>query len=451
MAALAGSTGQARSTDLAIVDGDGAATARAARVAHDEHGDQRAARRLLAERGVERVALERPDGLLVDRLLDAGIAVVADPPQPGRGRTRALPGGAAASPTVSTRYVLRRARAAPTGTGCAVLVARQRRDEGAARACPHPRGSRRRQRVALANQLRAQLDAFWPGAARIFSDARLARSRWRSSSAIQAPPTPAASATKRLTRLPRPPPATAGAAPRATLLDRLRAAPTGRAGELETRSAPRSRARASSPRCTPLVEQISQLTSEIGGALPRPHRRPDLPLPLPRPQEPSSPPPACWPRSATAAPATPPPTRSAADAGQAPVASRIRQTPRRHASAGPATNASATHVGVLADGSRHQHPWAARHLPTRPRPRLRPPPRNPHPRPRLDPRPLAHAGKTDTTYNPTQGDTGRSHAASPPRRVRRHSSAAAGLKHAARCPVSRRRSSGSSFVHLPMR
>ncbi len=44
-----------------------------------------------------------------------------------------------------------------------------RRDQGAAGADPHPRdlvGAR----VRLANELRAQLDAFWPGAAQVFAD-----------------------------------------------------------------------------------------------------------------------------------------------------------------------------------------------------------------------------------------------------------------------------------------
>lgn len=46
------------------------------RIAHDEQGIV-ALCRLLIGRGVQRVALERPDGLLANRLLDAGVAVVA--------------------------------------------------------------------------------------------------------------------------------------------------------------------------------------------------------------------------------------------------------------------------------------------------------------------------------------------------------------------------------------
>ena len=43
---------------------------------HDERGISALCARLL-ELGVDLVALERPDGLLIERLLDAGLSVVA--------------------------------------------------------------------------------------------------------------------------------------------------------------------------------------------------------------------------------------------------------------------------------------------------------------------------------------------------------------------------------------
>jgi len=51
--------------------------------AHDEMG-LRALCRALLRLKVELVAIERPDGLLVERLLDAGLRVLALHPQPGR-------------------------------------------------------------------------------------------------------------------------------------------------------------------------------------------------------------------------------------------------------------------------------------------------------------------------------------------------------------------------------
>ena len=71
----------------------------------------------------------------------------------------------------------------------------------------------------------------------------------------------------------------------------------------------------------------------------------------------SSPPPSCWPRSATAARATRPATRSPAT----PARPRSRSSPasaRPHAFAGGATSACAPSFSRLADTTRHWHPWA---------------------------------------------------------------------------------------------
>ena len=63
----------------------------AATFAHDERG-LRALCRALVRLKVELVAIERPDGLLVERLLDAGLRVLPMHPEPGRGRAGAVPG-----------------------------------------------------------------------------------------------------------------------------------------------------------------------------------------------------------------------------------------------------------------------------------------------------------------------------------------------------------------------
>lgn len=59
-------------------------------VRHDEAGLAKLCRLL---RGLEadRVAIERPDGVLVDRLVAAGLVVYRPAPQPGEGGARALP------------------------------------------------------------------------------------------------------------------------------------------------------------------------------------------------------------------------------------------------------------------------------------------------------------------------------------------------------------------------
>ncbi len=69
--------------------------------AHDEAGIEELVARMRAL-GVVRVAIERPDGLLVDRLLEAGLHGLADPPQQAEGDPAPLSRPPAASPTAST-------------------------------------------------------------------------------------------------------------------------------------------------------------------------------------------------------------------------------------------------------------------------------------------------------------------------------------------------------------
>jgi transposase len=120
------------------------------------------------------------------------------------------------------------------------------------------------QKVALANQLRAQLDAFWPGAKRIFAD-------------VDSP-----IALAFLERYPSPTDARGLGAKRLAgflarngysgrrsvdqLLERLRTAPHGRAGEAEL-EARRAVVLALVAALKPLVEQIRLPTSQTAGAL----------------------------------------------------------------------------------------------------------------------------------------------------------------------------------------
>jgi transposase len=127
------------------------------------------------------VALERPDGRLVDRLLEAGHPVV-----PVRaGAIKAWREGEVVS-------------GAKSDTGHAKVIAdylRLRHHQlrpltpfsdatRALRAVVRARGELVRQRVATINQLTATLDAFWPGAKAVFPTSN-ARSRSPSSSGIR--------------------------------------------------------------------------------------------------------------------------------------------------------------------------------------------------------------------------------------------------------------------------
>ena len=70
--------------------------------AHDEAG-LRALCRALVRLKVQLVAIERPDGVLIERLLDAGLRVLAIHPEPGCRHPLAVPRLVAASPIGSTR------------------------------------------------------------------------------------------------------------------------------------------------------------------------------------------------------------------------------------------------------------------------------------------------------------------------------------------------------------
>ena len=93
MGASAGIDWASQSHAVCVVDEHGQRLAQQT-VQHDDVG-LAALIRLLERHAVERVALERPDGVLVDRLLDAGLGVLAIHPnqvQATRDRYRASGG-----------------------------------------------------------------------------------------------------------------------------------------------------------------------------------------------------------------------------------------------------------------------------------------------------------------------------------------------------------------------
>lgn len=174
------------------------------------------------------IAIERPSGLLVDTLVEAGFPVVPIHPnalKATRPRYAAAPGKSDPRDAYILGDVLRtdghrfRPLRGPSDDTKALRAAVRTRDALVAT------------RVQLANQLRALLESFWPGAAAIFAtiDSPIALDF------LTAYPTPEAASRlgeKRLQRfLLRA--AYCGHRPAAELLGRLRAAPAAHAGPLE--------------------------------------------------------------------------------------------------------------------------------------------------------------------------------------------------------------------------
>jgi transposase len=244
---------------LCVVDAEGRRLEQRT-IANDEQGLSLLCRRLV-ELGVTRVALERPNGLLVDRLLEAGLRVVpVHPHQLAAARDRYRTGGGKSDGFDA--YVL--AELARTDMHRLKALQPDSDETRALRALTRAREDLVAQRVSLANQLRAQLESFWPGAARIFSevDSPIALSF------LERYPSPAdarALGEKRLSAfLARN--GYSGRRSAAELLARLRSAAQGRAGELES-EARRQVVLGLVAALRPLVEQIRLLTSEIRGLL----------------------------------------------------------------------------------------------------------------------------------------------------------------------------------------
>ena len=156
----------------------------AATFAHDEQG-LRSLCRQLVRLGVELVAIERPDGLLVERLLDAGLRVLAlHPNQVAATRPRFRVSGGKSDRFDA--FVL--CELARTDHHRFRVLEPDADQTKALRALTRAREDLVKCRVAVGNQLRAELERFWPGrsgCSRIWT----ARSRWRSWSAIRARPT----------------------------------------------------------------------------------------------------------------------------------------------------------------------------------------------------------------------------------------------------------------------
>ena len=322
------------------------------RFTHEETGISELVEVLLAHR-VECCAIDRPDGLLVGRLLAAGICVLAIHPnqvKAARDRYRAAAGKSDRFDAMVLCELARTdrhrfPRLAPCSDETMALKALLRTREDLVGA-----------RVALANQLRAQLDAFWPGAARIFAEvdspiglAFLER--------YPAPHDARGLGERRLEGfLARH--SYTGRRPASELLERLRNAPTAVTGEME-RDARRTVVLGLVATLRPLVNQISQLTNQIASAI-RSH--PDGPIFLSFFRD----------RKSVITAATllaeigdcraryPSAEHLAADAGMTPVA--VESGKRKVACfRRGCDHRLRSAFATLADSTRHWHPWAHRH------------------------------------------------------------------------------------------
>jgi transposase len=199
----------------------------AATFAHDEDGVS-ALCAALACFDVEVVAIERPDGVLVERLLETGVRVLALHPnqvKAARDRFRASGGKS----DRFDRFVL--CELARTDRHRFRILEPDSDQTKALRALVRAREDLVGARVALANQLRAELERFWPGPVGLFShlDSPI------SLEFLARYPSPADArglGEKRLAAFLKTHRYTSRKTP-AQLLERLRSAATGRAGEID--------------------------------------------------------------------------------------------------------------------------------------------------------------------------------------------------------------------------
>jgi transposase len=230
---------------------------------HDREGLQALIQRLKkhGQPGELRIAIERPSGLLVDSLVDAGFVVVPIHPnvvKACRPRYRAV----SAKSDPGDAYIL--ADILRTDGHRLVALRPQSDTIKALRGLVRGRDDLVSARVALANQLSALLDSFWPGAAAIFADVASPIAL----AFIERYPTPESAHRLGRARL-------AGflaqhqycgrRSPEA-LLERLRAAAVGHAGEAES-EAKGELVRALARTLQSVVGEIARITSRIEHAV----------------------------------------------------------------------------------------------------------------------------------------------------------------------------------------
>ena len=335
--------------DVLVQEADGEKVL-AATFGHDERGLS-ALCGMLVRLGVALVAIERPDGLLIERLLDAGLRVIAiHPNQVAAARARFRAAGGKSDRFDA--FVL--CELARTDSHRFRLLSADSDDTKALRALSRAREDLVQTRVALANQLRCELERFWPGAAVIFreidSPIGLAFLE-RYPSPLDANGLGEKGLAAFLARH-----AYSGRKQPAQLLTKLRGAPQGRAGAAEI-EARRAIVLALVAALKPIVAKIAELTSEIAH---RVRAHPDGHVFLSLFRDPKSVVCAaallaeigdCRARYRSA-------EALAADAGMSPVA--VESGKRKIASfRRGCDHRLRAAIATLADATRHWHPWAA--------------------------------------------------------------------------------------------
>ncbi|HEY2595047.1 MAG TPA: IS110 family transposase [Chloroflexota bacterium] len=165
MGSYAGVDWAADKHDVFVADEAGEELLSAA-FAHDEAG-LRALCRQLVRLQVALVAIERPDGLLVERLLDAGLRVLPlHPNQVAATRARFRVSGGKSDRFDA--FVL--CELARTDSHRFRVLEPDTDETKALRALTRAREDLVRTRTAIGNQLRAELERFWPGPIGLFSD-----------------------------------------------------------------------------------------------------------------------------------------------------------------------------------------------------------------------------------------------------------------------------------------
>ncbi len=228
--------------------------------AHDENG-LRGLCRLLVRLKVALVAIERPDGLLVERLLDAGLRVLAlHPNQVAASRARFRVSGGK-SDRFDAFVICELAR---TDHHRFRVLEPDRDETKALRALTRAREDLVHARVALSNQLRAELERFWPGPIGLFTELDSPISlaflgRYPS-------PADARSLGEKRLRSFLSGHRYCGRQTPAQLLAKLQRAPQGRLGDAEL-AARRTLVLALVAAITPLVSQVKALDRQIGLAV----------------------------------------------------------------------------------------------------------------------------------------------------------------------------------------
>lgn len=251
---FAGIDWASRTHALCVIDATGRVVLRLD-VAHTQEGIEHIVRQLKSFKGLV-IAIERPSGVLVDVLIDAGLCVVP------------------IHPNILKASRARYRGAGKTDTSDAYMLADVLRTDGhrfrplepqcdeirALRALVRTRDDLVAERVALANQLRSLLESFWPGAVEIFYeiDAPIALAF------VARYPTPHSAShlgEKRLASF-LAQHGYCGRRPAAVLLERLRNAANGCAGELEA-EAKGELARSLAAVLERLVAELTKLSARI--------------------------------------------------------------------------------------------------------------------------------------------------------------------------------------------